>query len=302
MGKKFDPFTSLTALKMAMNGGEVPPMTPLTERAKKLIDPEFTIGMGAFREDETKGLQCAVRGCGGFYHNLGKHLDMAHKAAGGRQAVLAALELPKTTRLSSQASVARRRQSNSRQLVRATARAHEMRSSGVLGPHPRRKHGQRNSVKAELMGVRNHRNVCEAQVRKFVVDLSVQLGRSPSIREGRKLIGDNWVKRVLRVYGTWHNAVTMAGLKPHRPSRKEFNDHQRELALAALRAWYKAHGDLPSSEDAWRGDQLPLLPHRDSIMRGLKTDSWYEAMRRAAALLNIRGGRYGLPEKQERSA
>lgn len=68
-----DLYTSLVRAKQELNGG-VPPLTPLTEEAKKYMDPDLVPGMGILNEDDDKGLQCPVEGCGKWYSRLDAHL------------------------------------------------------------------------------------------------------------------------------------------------------------------------------------------------------------------------------------
>lgn len=73
-----DLYTSLVRLKQEMNGGILPPMTPVTGAALELIDPAFTIGLGALREDyEQRAAGTFPRG-GPPSQNEGKRLATRH--------------------------------------------------------------------------------------------------------------------------------------------------------------------------------------------------------------------------------
>jgi hypothetical protein len=57
-------YTSLTRLKMELNDGRMPPMTPVPENVRHFINPDFVLGLGALHEDDALGLRCPIRGCG----------------------------------------------------------------------------------------------------------------------------------------------------------------------------------------------------------------------------------------------
>jgi hypothetical protein len=92
-GRMMDMYSTLSRAKQAMNGGDVPPLTPLTRAALKHIDPEFAPGMGVLVEDADKGFRCPVRGCGRYFQKLSVHLDGAHKDIGGSWGVRDLLSL-----------------------------------------------------------------------------------------------------------------------------------------------------------------------------------------------------------------
>jgi hypothetical protein len=68
-------YTTLVRAKATIRGEEAPPLTALTEHALKICDPDFVPGMGILEEDAERGLRCPLRGCGKWYHELGKHLE-----------------------------------------------------------------------------------------------------------------------------------------------------------------------------------------------------------------------------------
>jgi hypothetical protein len=278
-------YTSLTRLKMAMNGGIMPPMTKLSEQALKLIDPAFTIGMGALEEDAVKGLRCPVRGCGQYYHALGYHLSRTHRAIGGLVAVREALGIPAcvpflsiSARLAfakrSRPLTSQRPPEQDRKAIAQVCRATKLSANG-----------------------RNLRDRCEEQLRQKFTILELENGRAPSMREAKERFGWGFVAGVQRIYGTWRNALGQFGMSAL--TAREVAARRlvsREATLDGLRAWYEVHGDLPTSDDANRRDRFPLIPSSATIRRAMGCAGWDEAMRRAAALLNIYGGRYGLPE------
>lgn len=286
-------YTSLVRLKQAMNGGTLPPMTPVPENVRHIIDPAFTPGLGALTEDTDKGLRCPVKGCGRYYQSLGPHLNQTHRDLGGAREIQRVLSLPHTARLESQRRTAARAQvmkeMNERGLSRGAPLTDEHRQRA------RRVSGQRCGKARRTTGYKNLKDNCDAQLSHKLIDLHHRLGRSPTQDEGIAIYNAGFVKALRAVYGTWANAKAQCGLEVYRQHGRRMTS---EGVLDALEAWYQAHGSLPRSMDATaRCHRTPLLPNYQIILEKLNADSWPEAMRRAASLLNIYGGRYGLPKR-----
>lgn len=285
-------FTNLTRLKMAMNGGHLPPMTAVTKEAQNIIDPAFTPGMGALEEHMDRGLRCPVRGCGEYYHYLAQHLSKAHANIGGPSAVKRVLDIaPRTPLSSNKARAAMRRSLKKRDMSEATARLQKV--GRHLNRRARRESARGISQARKSVGFRNLLDRCEAQLKHKLIDLENKIGRSPNSNEARAEYGAGFVGYVVRAYGSWNSAKLQFGLTAIARGGQRV---AREAVLEGLQAWYDAHGDLPTLSEAKARDRAPLLVHGLAAMRSLGTNSWPEAMQRAAAILNIYGGRYGLPE------
>lgn len=294
-----DLYTSLVRLKQSLNGGELPPMTDIPVVAQDVIDPAFTIGLGALTEDAEKGLRCPVRGCGIYRHALTRHVTSKHPEVGGADGLKVLLEIPTGVPLASSkyraaqaAGLARRRPEALAILARARAA-----KPGILLTREVRDRANVSHRKVyKLAGLRNLTNRCEAQMRHALIDLQNRIGRSPTLNEARSLIGEGFAGHVISVYGSWNAAKAQFGLEQYQRghSRKEVT---REAVLEALRAYHRTHGCLPNVNQAQRPNRAPLIPSRPTICKAMGTESWPEAMRRAASLLNIYGGRYGLPER-----
>jgi hypothetical protein len=281
-------YTSLVHLKMEMNGGTLPPMMPVPESVHGIIDPAFTIGLGALEEHPVKGLRCPVRGCGKYYQTLTKHLNYKHGEIGGERAIKRALSIPATAKLTSL---------RSRQRYGDVARRHRMADGlhpnfrGVTGT-ARVKHKTTRRSVSLTVGARNLRNQCERQLQHKLLDLQSQLGRSPSARDAISVYGAGFVSAVARVFGSWDAAKAQIQIPLRKGSPKL---RPIEVVLPALMEWYRVHGELPSATAIHRGTRLPVLPGERSILRAFNTDSWPHAMKVAASLLDIYGGKYGLP-------
>lgn len=281
-------YTSLVRLKQGLNGGILPPMTPIPDQAKHLIDPAFTVGLGGLEEDAENGLRCPVRGCGVYRHNLGVHIAGSHRSVGGVLAVKRALSIPKSAAFISQ----KLRDNTNRVTPRpnggrlTSRRVKEMAAKGLMRRRPRSR---------MTVGAKNLRDRCVAQLTHRMLDLNNSLGRSPTAAEARSRWGGAIVTDIIRTFGSWANAKAQCGLGVY---RRNFRRLDTAGALAALEAYYNEHGTLPNVDTAYRNPSTPLLPAPTAIMRALKTDSWPAAMQIAASMLNIYGGRHGLPEKK----
>lgn len=288
-----DLYTSLTRLKQAMNDGRLPPMTPVPEKVHHLIDPAFTIGLGALEEDPVKGLRCPVRGCGVYRHSLTRHLDTKHRALGGAKAVRRALSIPSSAGLVSHLQreilrtlAASKFAGRAKRWTREELTAISRRTSARRG-------ASRRSAMATV-GSKNLLNHCVAQTRERITRLQVKLGRLPNPREFRSEYGAAMFCAIERAFGTWNSALASCGLAV----RGRYKHYDRDAVLAALASWYEAHGSLPRSSDATSPHRTPIIPGYQTILSALGTDSWPKAMQIAAALLDIHGGRYGLPVKK----
>lgn len=282
-------YTSLTQLKISMNGGALPPMTPLTLEARAICDPEFSLGMGALVQDTEKGLRCPVRSCGRWVHSYRHHADARHADIGGSTAILRVLDIPQQVVLYSERLRATRRHN--------VAHLREFSRNGSRGPRTTATKAKIAATRRAIYSTvssRNFRNRCDTQMKHIMIDMHHRLGRTPSYREAEMEPGlEGFARCATKVYGSWANALAMFGLESVRLSCRKLTC---ERVLAGLRAWYDMHGSLPSQRDVVKGIRLPILATCQTHTRVLGTPSWPEAMRRAAALLNIYGGRYGLPE------
>lgn len=281
-------YTSLVRLKQEMNNGVLPPMTPVPLASLALIDPALTIGQGGLFEDAEKGLRCPVRGCGKFSHFLATHLNKSHAGIGGASAVRAALDIPPRVSLVSARARASREPVASRPKEVSVANLRRCRGTGPAVSRTR------NSV-----AYKNLIDRCLAQLSQKILSLADELGRAPTEGEFKQRHGEGAFHAVKNAFGSWSSAKAQFDLQVY-DGRKIGNDKRRiprAAVLEALSAWHEAHGDLPLITDAANRDgrQAPYVPSVNVVLRAFDTSSWPEAMRRAAAVLNIFGGRYGLP-------
>jgi len=271
---------------MAMNDGRLPPMTPVPEKATDVIDPAFTIGYGALMEDTELGLQCPVRGCGRWFHQLGLHVARSHQDIGGLGVVRDKLSIPQSARLISQ-----KMHDRLSSQAKATLVVGNLGAVRAANARSHRKSTQSRRAATLTIGMKNLRDSCPTQLAHKIIDLHHKLGRTPSGREANAILGQHFTSAVIAVYGTWNNCIAQCGLE----TRRKASRYTVENVLPGLSAYYEMHGTLPYCSTVKYGQLAPLLPCATSILRAFDTDSWPEAMRRAASWLNIYGGKYGLP-------
>ena len=66
--------------------------------------------------------------------------------------------------------------------------------------------------------------------------------------------------------------------------------------IAAVRCFYEANGELPNTTDISFPYRAPVLPRYQVFTRLFAGAPWDEVARRLAQILDVRGGKYGLPE------
>lgn len=295
--RKAELFTNLLVLKRHINGGTLPPMTPLTERAERYLDPAHTIGMGALREDPEKGLQCPVRGCGRWYHRLALHLNASHRQIGGAVGVKRLLSIPHRVGLT---SLSHKAMYQTPERINILARARD-----GMDPDAR----QRRATSARARGksrrgiryrhtvaTRNLQDRCETQLAHLIIDIANDLGRSPSSGEFVACHGHGLYRSVLTAFGSWSAALAHVGLRVNRgrSNHPKLEPWTINTLADAFREHYRLTNTLPTTKQAARSSGPVALPSPSTVFKITGTARWVDAMRQISALLNIRHGRYGL--------
>lgn len=272
--------TTLLAIKAALTGQ---PMTPLPAAVVAVIDPTFANGMGSLQEDPARGLRCPFQGCGRWFHHLGQHAQRAHPNLGGAAGLRAALSIPSTAPLVS---------SQTRARMRA---GHRSSVGGRRSPPPAamaKRAGLTRRETLHTMGARNLQARCDAQLRERLITLERELGHTPAYAEAQRAWGTGLPSYCIRVYGTWNDFKRRCGVTTlPRGGQVRIN---LDMVVETLGAYAAVHGDLPTSDEAARADRSPPIPHPSTILRVMCTTSWDWAMRRTAAILGLKGGRYGV--------
>lgn len=278
-------YTTLEHLKRSLNNGELPVMMPVAEKAKAFIDPAFVLGQGGLQEDERRGLRCPVKGCGGHYHSLAHHWRLKHRRTIGPLAVLrVALGLHPTRALSSKASQVRRSSAS-----KAKSNQFWKARKPMAGVPLTAEKLEGRRLAAEAIEVRNLRNQCDAQMRKRYFDARDRVGREPTLAD----LGGSFRHAVDRHYGSINAFRATVGIEPIYNYVCADSD-----VLAALEAWHKAHGRLPTTEEVRERDRTPYLPTRDTILRVFGVSAWAVAMSHVAWLLGIDDPMYSPKSKE----
>lgn len=257
-------------------------MTPLTEDATKLLDPGFSLGMGALVEDETKGLRCPVKGCGSYHHNLTSHLNKRHPQIGAA-GVRSLLSIPTTASLSS---------GRMRAKISAASRKGVRGWRGGTVP-PREEWRDKPKPNYRTVGFLNLQDACVSQLALKYTTLQSEIGRQPTENEFVARFGFRLRRHLLKAFGGWSNMVA------HMGGRIKKKAWSREEVVESLQTFFGVHGRFPYSSEVNQGRAIPVVPSRGLILDRLGTDSWPIAMSTAAFLLGIDDPRYGpvAPEK-----
>lgn len=308
-----DVFTTLTMAKMELNGGVIPAMTPLTDRAKKICDPEFTPGMGALEADpETTKLRCPIKGCGEYRHQLAKHLNSTHRDVGGRDRVVRVLQLPPDAALVSPEVQARLKENGrtvrrggtcpatTNEGRRCNGYAYSDSTDGYCYMHwlnaepGRRKNHQRAAAgkqggRAQLTGVRNFHNTCRAQIAQRILSVRDRVGRVPSMSEARHY-DPPLVGAIHRLYGWsgWNAALADCDLQT---GTRTGGRYDKDGVLAMIAGFHDRHGRLPRRDEA-DAPTVPPMPSAEAIFNALGVDGWTKAMRVSARILGVDAGVY----------
>lgn len=245
------------------------------------IDPKLTFGLGALNEDETKGLQCPVRGCGEWHHSLSNHVSIKHKDIGGARGLRKLLQIPSTAALCTE--------------TYSRARATPL-SRSPKTPLPKHRSSESEAKRlatlarnSKTAGWDNLKDGCLAQTGQKLALLKAELGRVPSSGEFRARYGSRLEYYVMKHFGTWNNALTSMGWVT-RPARR----YTRADVVTALGAFYARWGRLPTRQEA-DAPVVPLVPTYQAIRNAFNGAGWPTVMRQVCALLEIYDGKYGLP-------
>jgi hypothetical protein len=300
MGSRAQLYTTLLALKANLGNGHPIHYEPLTAAARSVIDPALCPGMGALNEDAERGLQCPFAGCGHWYHQLGGHIRSAHRMPprhfrrllGFQESIGLISHALKTKMMATYARV----HGDGREFRRQAQRAAQRSPRYVLRPS--------SPGRWRTVAYANLRDSCRAQLAHRLLDLATTIGRSPSVEDAAAVLGHSYVGRIVTAFGSWNAAKGFTGLDQLRQGRARTGARNWPWPdlLACLQAYHAATGTLPSVRTANSGRGPVVLPSGATILRAFQTKSWAEAMRQAAALLNITGGRYGLPMPQPAEA
>jgi ROS/MUCR transcriptional regulator protein/Homing endonuclease associated repeat len=113
----------------------------------------------------------------------------------------------------------------------------------------------------QQLETKNKRGTCPDQLLDKIVKVAHKMGRVPSKKEFIQECGtQRYVHLIYKTFGSWVEAVQLAGFKP---KEREFHGFTDEQLLNLLKSFYKQYGSPPSYSDFSRG----LLPSMDSYRR-----------------------------------
>lgn len=273
-------YTSLVRAKQALAQGRCPPMTQLSEKALDVIDPDFTPGQGALEECADRGLRCPIRGCGRYFHSLGRHLDASHPDIGA-DGLRRILDIAPSAALMSRGLRGKRKRAGRR---RPPPRV----PKGKLGGGVSHKKTARARKRAAMsMGARNFRNNCDAQIAHRLWELRNRLNRTPRVRDAKQLDqGLHWA--CVTIYGSWNAAKAYHGLETLSGSgNKHQTKYDKSGVCDMIRAWVDEHGYLPASSDCGGVNGTPLIPTWHVIMRTMGAQTWDSAINGVRLLLGL---------------
>lgn len=94
---------------------------------------------------------------------------------------------------------------------------------------------------------KNKNGTCPAQLLDKIKLLAKDLGYTPSQLEFGKAYKTGHIEAVYRTYGSWTNAVRIAGLKPKGQGRQPL--YSQEILINIMRDYYDRYGRQPSYND-----------------------------------------------------
>lgn len=187
-------------------------------------------------------LQCHE--CGLFFRHLGAHVQRGHgiKADQYREKY----QLRKTTGLVPRATheAMKRRVENADSLTKLKRITGLRKGAAKLEQMKREGYRKRQPYSLEN---KNKNGTCPAQLLDKIKLLAKDLGYTPSQLEFGKAYKTGHIEAVYRTYGSWTNAVRIAGLKPKGQGRQPL--YSQEILINIMRDYYDRYGRQPSYND-----------------------------------------------------
>lgn len=131
---------------------------------------------------------------------------------------------------------------------------------------------------------RNENGNCPAQLLDKIQKLAIKLGRTPYAKDYAKEYGS--FQSIITVYGTWNEAVRLAGYITHTESRAV--NVSRTYLLQEMIRFYKQHGRTPRTSDMKRG----LLPYHQAYCKEFGTLNKARELANVPVLIQISKYRY----------
>lgn len=117
------------------------------------------------------------------------------------------------------------------------------------------------SIKKSLEA-KNKEGRCYYQLLDKITILTKALGRTPTRRDFEKLYGGGYLGSVYNTFGSWNEALTIAGLQPNRIGNRNAI-YNRDDVIALIKEFYKIEGRVPRAKDMGGG----VIPSKNVIQR-----------------------------------
>lgn len=114
---------------------------------------------------------------------------------------------------------------------------------------------------------RNRKGTCPDQLLKKIKQLEKKIGRVPSTDDFRMEYGTKFLGVICYHFGTWKNAVKLAGFVPLSDQKPNGTGYLKEELLERLKMFYEINGYSPTTRDFSR----TFLPCRKVFSRYWKT-------------------------------
>lgn len=252
-------------------------MTPITAVE---VDPAFSNGGGSLVEDAKLGLQCPLRHCGTWHHQLGRHIGKSHPEIGVAK-FRKALGIPETASLISHALAAKWTNQPGRRKIPQPSTVQRQQAAETV------------RVTLASLGAANLKDRCPAQLAERLQKLAAQVGHSPTFKEGAVAWGAALMSWIVRHHKSWNAFKTEAGAAIQKRGGQV--KVTLDTVLDVLARFAQANGDLPTYDQAAAANQTAP----ETILRVLGQTEWPVAMRNAARILGLQESRY-LPQERIR--
>lgn len=208
--------------------------------------------LGTLKFDKTNEFtQCHV--CGYYFKQLGQHVRFNH----GLKAEDYKSQFGLTRGAALTAPVTREKMRQATWL-KLTPDQRVQRTKDLLANRGSRPRGAGKSLQQK-----NREGRCPDQLLQKIIDLSELTEHTPSMKDCADILGHGWRMSILRTFGTWNNAVKLAGLKPNTAADGAKTRYSEVQAVAMLRDFKDQHGREPYISDLKDG----LLPSEDVYRR-----------------------------------
>lgn len=204
---------------------------------------------GTIAYDKTeKYTQCHL--CGNFYKTLGTHVSKVH----GKDPFEYKLEFGLPTTLPLTAPKLKNKnyeqwESYSPEKKKEVIANLQAGRKSITAPR---------KARTKALYYKNLEGRCPAQLIEKILQLRDEVGKTPSRREFNKRFGGNHAGSVELTFGSWGEAVKIAGLTPRRGGREIYD---KETLIQLMINFKKDHKRNPMSTDCERG----LLPSRGTF-------------------------------------